>query len=257
MSKDGLRGADGTLDVEREAAPIPHPAPRPVLLSFHSETAAGIATGTIPWEFRRRRSGHEPGARVLMYSSAPVRAFSGAYTAGTVFAYDSLAALKEGVHASEMARFGHDGIDERWLEHIFAHLPVGHAFEVCEPRAFEPPIPLGPQVDGSPTKPPQGFQYLDLSRPEHAALWKAVQAQEGSEGDGGGCDVPWERAFDVVASSQAAWIEERFGTEASRMANYGWNISPERLTTKVYGHGVLSTGLAAPDEHQFEPGRAV
>ena len=155
--------------------------PRTVLLSFYPDVAAGIATGRIPWEFRRRRSGHETGTRVLMYSSAPVAAFTGAYTCGAVFAYDSLEELRAGVHAAERARYAPDAptpgwlerLDE-WLERIHAGLPQGHAFEACSPRLYTPPIPLGPREDGRAAKPPQGFQYLDLERVEHRRLWEAV-----------------------------------------------------------------------------------
>jgi predicted transcriptional regulator len=153
----------------------PRAAPRPVLMSFYPDVAAGIASGEIAWEFRRRRSGHAPGTRVLMYASGRVRAIAGAYTAGTVFAYDSLAALKEGVHDSEMARFGDDGISEKWLEQIFTHLPSGWAFEVCAPCTCEPPIPLGTTPEGKRVKGPQGFQYLDLTVPSHARAWGALR----------------------------------------------------------------------------------
>lgn len=151
-------------------------APRPVLLSFYPDVAAGIASGKIPWEFRKRRSGHETGTRVLMYASGKVRAFSGAYTAGTVFAYDSLGALAQGIHVSEMARFGRCDISAAWVRAVFEAVPNGWAFEVTEPVAFDPPLPLDLLPDGTKVKPPQGFQYLDLENPAHARVWAAAEA---------------------------------------------------------------------------------
>jgi predicted transcriptional regulator len=158
------------------------PAPRPVLLSFHPKVAEAVATEGVPWEFRRRPSGHERGTRVLMYSSAPVRAFTGAYTCGAAFAYDSLESLRAGVWAAERKRYAPQGVPpewartlDEWLGRIHKGLPVGHAFEIREPVLFETPIPLGPREDGHAAKPPQGFQYLDLERVEHRRLWKAAQ----------------------------------------------------------------------------------
>jgi predicted transcriptional regulator len=152
-------------------------SPRPVLLSFDPEVAYGVAHGEIPWEFRKRRSGHERGTRVLMYASGKVRAIVGAYTAGTVFEYGSLAALKQGIHASEMARFGRDDMDYEWIEGaLYPALPQGFAFDVLEPCAFDPPLELGRTPEGKKIKGPQGFQYLDLGNSDHQRLWRSVQA---------------------------------------------------------------------------------
>lgn len=172
--------ADAAAPRAQDASP--GPTPRPVLLSFHPKVAEAVATEGVPWEFRRRPSGHEPGTRVLMYSSAPVATFTGAYTCGAAFAYDSLESLRAGVWAAERVRYAPQEppaewtarLDE-WLARIHAGLPIGHAFEICEPVLFETPIPLGPWEDGRPSKPPQGFQYLDLERAEHRRLWKAAQ----------------------------------------------------------------------------------
>jgi len=136
-----------------------------VLVSFHPWLARDILAERIPWEFRKRRSGHETGTQVLMYASGKVRAVVGAYTAGTVFEYQSLAALKEGVHRSEMARFGEDDVYEEWLEEIFKHLPQGWAFEICEPRAFIPRLVLGYTVDGKKVKGPHGFPVSRYGEP--------------------------------------------------------------------------------------------
>jgi len=157
--------------------PVRQIAPRPVLLSFHPEVAEGVANGSIPWEFRKKRSGHESGTRVLMYASGKVRAIVGAYTTGTVFEYNTLATLKEGIHASELARFGRDDIDYEWIERaLYPALPQGFAFDVLEPRAFNPPLELGRTPEGKKVKGPQGFQYLDLGNPDHQRLWRSVQA---------------------------------------------------------------------------------
>lgn len=153
---------------------------RPVLLSFYPEVAEGIASGEIPWEFRKRRSGHETGTRVLMYVSGKVRAFTGAYTAGTVFAFDSLGELAEGIRASEMARHGECAISAAWVRAVFEAVPSGWAFEVTEPIAFDPPLRLGLLPDGTKVKPPQGFQYLDLENPAHARVWSAAEAARGT-----------------------------------------------------------------------------
>jgi predicted transcriptional regulator len=153
-----------------------HVAPCPVLVSFDYWGARRILAEIVPWEFRRRRSGHETGTQVLMYASGEVRAVVGAYTAGTVFEYRSLAALKEGVHRSEMARFGENEINEEWLEEVFKHLPRGWAVDICEPRAFVPSLTLGDTATSKTVKGPHGFQYLDLENPDHARLWGQVQA---------------------------------------------------------------------------------
>lgn len=152
-------------------------SPRPVLLSFHPEVAHGVARGDVPWEFRKRRSGHERGTRVLMYASGKVRAVVGAYTAGTVFEYDTFAALRDGIHASETARFGTDEIDYRMLaSDIYPALPRGWAFDILEPCAFDPPLELGRTPEGKKVKGPQGFQYLDLGNADHQRLWRSVRA---------------------------------------------------------------------------------
>jgi hypothetical protein len=152
-----------------------HAAPRPVLVSFDHWGARRILAEIIPWEFRRRRSGHETGAQVLMCASGE-ELIVGTYTAGTVFEYRSLAALKEGVHRSEMARFGKDEIGEEWVEEVFKCLPRGWAFDICDPRAFIPSLVMGHTADGKKVKGPRGFQYLDLGNPEHARLWSRVEA---------------------------------------------------------------------------------
>jgi predicted transcriptional regulator len=152
-----------------------HVEPRPVLLSFEYWAARRILAEIIPWEFRKGRSGHETGAQVLMCVSGELPAVVGTYTAGTVFEYESLAALKEGVHRSEMARFGEDEIGEEWVEEIFKGQPQGWAIEICEPRAFTPRLVLGHTADGKKVKGPQGFQYLDLENPDHARLWSQIQ----------------------------------------------------------------------------------
>ncbi len=157
-----------------------HISPRPVLLSFHPWVARDILAEIIPWDFCKRRSGQETGTQVLMYASGEVRAVVGTYKAGTVFEYQSFPALKEGVHRSEMARFGEDEINEEWLEEIFKHLPRGWAVEICEPRAFVPSLALGHTADGKKVKGPPGFQYLDLGNPEHARLWSQVQTSSRS-----------------------------------------------------------------------------
>lgn len=149
--------------------------PRPVLVSFAPWVAEGIIAETIPWDFCKTRAGQEAGTQVLMYASGAVRAVVGTYTAGTVFEYQSLPALKEGVHRSEMARFGEDEINEEWLEEIFKNLPHGSAIEICEPRAFVPALTLGHTAEGKKMKGPPGFQYLDLGNPDHARLWSQVQ----------------------------------------------------------------------------------
>jgi hypothetical protein len=157
-----------------------HVAPRPVLVSFDYWGARRILAEIIPWEFRRRRSGHETGTQVLMCASGNELEIVGTYTAGTVFEYRSLAALKEGVHRSEMARFGKDEIGEEWVEEVFKWQPRGWAFDICDPRAFIPSLVLGRTEDGKTVKRPQGFQYLDLENPDHTRLWSQVQASNRS-----------------------------------------------------------------------------
>ncbi len=157
-----------------------HVSPRPVLVSFGYLEARRILAEIIPWEFRRRRSAHEIGTQVLMCASGEELEIVGTYTAGTVFEYWGLATLKEGVHRSEMARFGEDGIQEEWLEDIFKQMPRGWAFEICEPRAFVPRLVLGHTANGSKVKCPDGFEYLDLENPDHATLWSQVQASSHS-----------------------------------------------------------------------------
>lgn len=150
-----------------------------MLVSFRLSVARDILAEKIPWEFRQGRSGHETGTDVLMYVSGEVPAVVGAYRAGTVFEYRSLATLKQGVHRSEMARFGEDGIYEEWLEAIFEHVPRGWALEICEPRAFVPGV-LGHTADAMKVNGPQGFEYLDPENPDHARLWSQVQASSRS-----------------------------------------------------------------------------
>jgi predicted transcriptional regulator len=156
-------------------------SPRPVLLSFYPEVAAGIASGDIPCEFRKRRSGHETGTRVLMYASGKVRAFSGAYTAGTVFAYDSLGDLARGVYEAEEARHGERISNPRWLMAVFEAVPSGWAFEITDRVAFDPPLPLSPLPDGTKVKPPQGFQYLDLDNQLTSASGRVRRSRAGRE----------------------------------------------------------------------------
>jgi hypothetical protein len=154
-----------------------HVAPCPVLVNFAYWGARRILAEIIPWDFSRRRSGHETGTQVLMCASGEELEIVGTYTAGTVFEYRSLATLKEGVHQSEMARFGMDEINEEWLERTFKHVPRVWAVEICEPRAFIPRLVLGHAADGKKkVKGPDGVQYLDLENPDHATLWGQVQA---------------------------------------------------------------------------------
>ncbi len=150
-----------------------HPVdPKPVILSCLPWVAEGITGGSIPWEFRKRRSGHEPGTRVFTYASGKVRGIIGTYLVGTVFAYETLAQLVEGIRASEMARYDQDGINQDWLKDIYDYLPAGWAFEILNAERFEIPLSLGLRLDGSKARGPQGFQYLDFTNPAHVALWQ-------------------------------------------------------------------------------------
>jgi predicted transcriptional regulator len=232
-----------------------------VLLSFHPEVAEGVANGSIPWEFRKRRSGHETGTRVLMYASGKVRAIVGAYTAGTVFEYDSLDDLKAGIARVEEEGRSEYIIRPEWLEEsLYPALPHGFAFEVTRPRAFDPPLELGRTPEGKKVKGPQGFQYLDLANPDHVRLWEKTQGTL-SEAISPIGDPPVDTSeeefddHDRAYTSQAAWIEERFGAEAARKANYGWGQSETGAATKIYGHGVIQTNFDSPDEHTFSPFR--
>jgi hypothetical protein len=47
---------------------------------------------------------------------------------------------------------------------------------VTHPCAFDPPLELGRTPEGKKVKGPQGFQYLDLSNPDHTRLWEGVQS---------------------------------------------------------------------------------
>jgi predicted transcriptional regulator len=238
--------------------------PRPVLLSFHPEVAEGVARGIIPWEYRKRRSGHERGTRVLMYASGKVRAIVGAYTAGTVFEYDSLATLTEGIaRAEEKSRSEYVASPEWLTESLYPALPHGFAFEVTQPCAFDPPLELGRTLEGKKVKGPQGFQYLDLSNPDHVRLWEKAQGAEGDFASPIGSppanaseEEPEDygsSALSRAVASQAARIEEVFGAEAARTANYGWAQDEKGVATKIYGHGVIETTFDSPDEHTLLP----
>jgi hypothetical protein len=50
--------------------------------------------------------------------------------------------------------------------------------------------------------------------------------------------VFWE---DAVYASQQAYIRKRFGKKAADHANYGWGVDEYMVSTKVYGHGVLTS----------------
>lgn len=62
-----------------------------------------------------------------------------------------------------------------------------------------------------------------------------------------------ERAY----AAQAAYIRKRFGKEAAESANYGWGVEDWEngviISTKVYGHGVLTTTgeIGLPLSHTF------
>jgi hypothetical protein len=153
----------------------PETRPRPVLVSFDRLLARKVLdTKSAPWVFCKSRSGQEPGTQVLMYVAA-LRAVVGTYTAGTVFEYNSLAQLKAGINASEIARFGKDDIDQGWMEDVFAWQPHGWAIDVCDARAFDPYLALGDSVVGDEVTGPNGFRYLDLGSAEHARLWSRAQ----------------------------------------------------------------------------------
>lgn len=69
-----------------------------------------------------------------------------------------------------------------------------------------------------------------------------------------------EKLEEVVVREQITWIAENFGKEACERANYGWGVDSTSTTvvvsTKVYGHGVLTSSLTVGDEeptHLFKP----
>jgi predicted transcriptional regulator len=138
-------------------------------MSFWPQVAELLVRGEIPWEFRRRRSGCEPGTRVLIYASKEIRAVTGIYTVGEVFAYDSCEAM-----TARIASLGYD-LNPDWLAESFEYVPEGHAFEVLDPLPL-PSLALGYDADGKKVKGPQGFQYLDLGNQDHRRLWEGVQA---------------------------------------------------------------------------------
>ena len=60
--------------------------------------------------------------------------------------------------------------------------------------------------------------------------------------------------LDVIFEAQQDFITKRFGDEAFRDANYGWAIDGNTVTTKVYGHGILTSWMEPFGVvHQFEP----
>lgn len=65
--------------------------------------------------------------------------------------------------------------------------------------------------------------------------------------------MPMTRAEQVeeqIYAEQQAYIEREFGKRAANVANYGWGVTDEDdiviVSTKVYGHGVLTSQAEAP-----------
>ncbi len=46
---------------------------------------------------------------------------------------------------------------------------------------------------------------------------------------------------DKIYDAQEAYILEKFGKQAAVDANYGWGADYDSISTKVYGHGVLTS----------------
>lgn len=61
-----------------------------------------------------------------------------------------------------------------------------------------------------------------------------------------------DKQEDRVYDAQIKWMEKKFGKKVQ--ANLGWAVTDEEISTKVYGHGVLTSWIEKGKvKHDFQP----
>lgn len=130
-----------------------------LLFSIRPQFADAIMRGEKRFELRRRRPKIEPGGRVIVYSSTPIRALIGSFVVPTI-TVESLESLwKHVANGSCVSR-------DDFLAY-FDGLKSGVAIAIAEPNLFPDPIPLAELRRLWPGfHPPQSFQYLGKARLE-------------------------------------------------------------------------------------------
>ncbi len=128
-----------------------------LLMSIRPRFSDQILSGSKHFELRRRPLRIQPGAKVVIYASAPLRAVVGAFVAGGILTRSVTALWDELSAQLGVARAEYDG--------YFAGAQVGHAIAVGARIRIEP-IPLHVMRQRRPGfRPPQSYMYLreDLS----------------------------------------------------------------------------------------------
>lgn len=76
---------------------------------------------------------------------------------------------------------------------------------------------------------------------ENPEIAKAVADRFNSEGFDATPVATESLDHSKAYASQKRWIKKNYGEAASKGANYGWVAGSDSYTTKMYGHGVVTT----------------
>ena len=130
------------------------------MMSIKPRFAEAILRGEKTMEFRRTRPGLEPGTRVLIYASAPVKAVVGWFEVGQIH---DLSPERLWGHAAACGGVTRDEFDA-----YFAGCELAFGIELARTGRIEPTSPG--------IRPPQSWQYLREALHGHRALMALSQA---------------------------------------------------------------------------------
>lgn len=126
----------------------------PLLMSIRPRFAEAILEGEKTFELRRKPPGLEPGARIVIYASAP--------TCHVVGWFEVARVIIDSPHALWPRVRDRAGVSRAEFRRYFAGSKVAHAIEI---RTAERVAPVA-----LPIRPPQSWQYLHSGDRRHRAL---------------------------------------------------------------------------------------
>ena len=140
---------------------------RVVLLSIKPKFAEEILSGVKRFELRTG-SGIEPGSRVVMYVSSPVKALVGEFTAGRVF----VGSFEDVVRF--VSSFPNPGVGEDDYSYVRGRKRRAMAIEVLNPIRYCKHVTLDELRRAGLRNPPRSYMFLYPENPVHREVLKLV-----------------------------------------------------------------------------------
>ncbi|SFE16276.1 Predicted transcriptional regulator, contains an HTH and PUA-like domains [Actinopolyspora alba] len=131
---------------------------QPLLMSLRPRFAHAILDGSKTVELRRTRVSALPGAKIIIYASAPVMSVVGTATLKSVDADEPNRLWRR--HGNQV------GITRAEFDSYLVGSRIGCALTVANPQELADPYELGWLRDHAGFRPPQSYRFLAQSDPE-------------------------------------------------------------------------------------------